>query len=155
MLLDFLDFQRAVLARKGDGLTAAQLEQRLGSSTLTVGRLIRHMTLVEDHWFQKVVGGQPENEPWASAPWDDDPDWEMTTADGMIFDDLRADFEAACARSAATLSEHYDLDLVAVGSHPDRRESLRWILVHMVEEYARHCGHADLIAESVDGRTGD
>ena len=155
MLLEYLEFQRSVLLRKGDGLSPEQLATRLGPSTLTIGRLIRHMTFVEDHWFQKALVGQPPREPWASAPWDDDPDWEMTTAAGMGFTTLADDLVAACDRSRATLADHHDLDLVAVGAHPDRPVTLRWILIHMIEEYARHCGHADLLREAVDGRTGD
>ncbi len=155
MLVDFLEFQRTVLLRKGEGLAPHQLSARLGPSMLTVGRLIRHMTFVEDHWFQHALVGQPPPEPWASAPWDDDPDWEMTTADGMTFPVLAGDFIAACDRSRATLAEHHDLDLVALGAHVDRPVTLRWILIHMIEEYARHCGHADLLREAIDGRTGD
>jgi len=155
MLLAFLEFRRAVLLRKGEGLSPEQLRMRLGPSTLTVGRLIRHMTFVEDHWFQKALTGRPPHEPWASAPWDDDPDWEMTTADGMAFATLADDFVAACDRSRTTLTGHHDLDVVALGAHPGRPVTLRWILVHMIEEYARHCGHADLLREAVDGRTGD
>jgi len=154
MLLEFLDFQRAVLLRKGHGLTHAQLAVRLGPSTLTIGRLIRHMTFVEDHWFQTVLIGR-QREPWASAPWDDDPDWEMTTADGMTFPALAGDFTAACDWSRATIADHHDLDLVALGARVDRPVTLRWLLIHMIEEYARHCGHADLLREAIDGRTGD
>ena len=155
MLLGFLDVQRTVLLRKGDGLTAEQLGQRLGPSTLTLGRLIRHMTFVEDHWFQKALAADAPPEPWASAPWDDDPDWEMTTADGMTFRALADDFIAACDRSNQTLAGHDDLDHVASGTHPGMPVTLRWILIHMIEEYARHCGHADLLREAIDGQTGD
>jgi uncharacterized damage-inducible protein DinB len=155
MLLAFLEFQRTVLLRKGEGLTAGELGVRLGPSTLTLGRLLRHMTFVEDHWFQTVLVGAPGPEPWVSAPWDDDPDWEMTTADGRTFAALADDFSAACDRSRVTLATHHDLDLVAPGAPPGRPVTLRWILIHMIDEYARHCGHADLLREAVDGRTGD
>ena len=156
MLLAFLEFQRAVLLRKGEGLSPEQLAMRLGPSTLTIGRLIRHMTFVEDHWFQKALIGQRPPEPWASAPWDDDPDWEMTTADGMAFTTAGRRLRPPPATDlAATLAEHHDLDLVALGARPDRPVTLRWILIHMIEEYARHCGHADLLREAVDGRVGD
>lgn len=153
-LLGFLDFYRSVLLRKGDGFDATQLATPLAPTTLTVGRLIRHMTFVEDFWFGECVAGTAL-EPWASAPWDEDPDWEITTADGLDFSRLRSDFEAACARSRAVVAEIESLDHVGPGMTPDRPCSLRWVLVHMIEEYARHCGHADLIAENLDGRTGD
>jgi uncharacterized damage-inducible protein DinB len=154
-MIEFLDWYRAVLIRKGDGLTPEQLTATLGPSTLTIGRLIRHMTLVEDSWFDNRFAGQPEREPWASAPWDDDRDWEMTTADGLSFDELRIDFDAACARSREIVGTADDLSAIAVTPSRHGYESLRWILVHMIEEYARHCGHADLIREMIDGRVGD
>jgi hypothetical protein len=153
-LSSFLDFFRTVLIRKGQGMDAIQLATPLAPSTLTVGGLIRHMTFVEDHWFSECVAGTPL-EPWASAPWEQDPDWEITTADGSTFDELRTGFDAACARSRAVVESLASLDHVGVGMPPDRLKSLRWVLVHMIEEYARHCGHADLIAESIDGRVGD
>lgn len=154
-LAEFIDFQRVVLLRKGDGLTSEQLAAQLWPSPLTIGRLIRHMTLVEDHWFDNVFAGNPEREPWASAPWEDDPDWEMTTADGVDFSTLRSDFGAACDRSRTIVDAAVDLDTIASTPSHDRLVSLRWILVHMIEEYARHCGHADLLREAIDGRVGD
>jgi hypothetical protein len=154
-LTDFLDFYRQVLLRKGQGLTPAQLAVNMAPSDLTIGGLIRHMTLVEDSWFSERLVGQPELEPWASAPWDEDRDWEMTTAAGMTFDDLRLDFEAACDRSRAIMADIDSLDTAAPSLDERPVRSARWILVHMIEEYARHCGHADLIAQSIDGRTRD
>jgi uncharacterized damage-inducible protein DinB len=154
-LIEFLDWYRTVLLRKGDGLTPHQLSTRLGPSSLTIGRLIRHMTFVEDFWFDFRFAGNPEREPWASAPWDADHDWEMTTADGLTFTELRVEYDAACARSRVVVDESPDLDPIAAAPQPDRQVSLRWILVHMIEEYARHCGHADFLREAIDGRTGD
>jgi len=79
----------------------------------------------------------------------------MTTATGMSFVDLRADFEAACSRSRSHVEAAPSLDALAIGGDPGDPVSLRWILIHMIEEYARHCGHADLIRESIDGQVGD
>ena len=154
-LANFLDFFRSVLIRKGDGMTREQLAAPAAASTLTIGRLIRHMTLVDSHWFEQAFAGRREPEPWASADWDADRDWEMSTADGMSFGDLRMDFERACDLSRSIVRGAESLnDLATVEDH-GRQVSLRWIMVHMIEEYARHCGHADLIAEAVDGRLGD
>ena len=74
MLTEFLDFYRTVLLRKASGLTPLQLAATVAASTLTIGRLIRHMTLVEDHWFDGTFAGLPEREPWSSADWDADRD---------------------------------------------------------------------------------
>jgi len=155
MLIEFLDFYRAVLLRKASGLTIEQLNATTAASSLTLAKLVRHMTLVEDDWFDYTFAGQPAREPWASADWDADRDWEMTTAVGMSFGDLRIHFEQACERSRAHVSATASLDEPATGGNQSDPVSLRWILVHMIEEYARHCGHADLIRESIDNRTGD
>ncbi len=155
MLTAFLDFYRTVLLRKASGLTPEQLAMTTAASTLTIGGLVRHMTLVEDHWFDATFAGLPAREPWASADWDADRDWEMTTAIGMAFDDLRADFDEACDRSRAHVAATPSLDALAAGGDAGNRVSMRWILIHMIEEYARHCGHADLLRESIDGRVGD
>ncbi len=154
-LTEFLDWYRNALIRKADGLDPTQLTVRLGPSTLTIGRLVRHMTMVEDYWFQSVFAGEEDSEPWKSAPWDDDPDWEMTSADGMTFDDLRHDFDRSCEHSRHVVASAKSLELIAARESADRTVSLRWILVHMIEEYARHAGHADLIRESIDGVTGE
>lgn len=155
MLTEFLDFYRVVLLRKASGLTIEQLNTTTAASSLTLGKLIRHMTLVEDHWFDFTFAGLPGREPWASADWEADRDWEMTTARGMSFADLRVDFEEACKRSRSHVGAAISLDALAAGGDASDRVSLRWILIHMIEEYARHCGHADFLRESIDGRTGD
>lgn len=155
MLSAFLDFYRLVLLRKASGLTPEQLTTTVAASTLTIGRLLRHLTLVEDDWFDATFAGLAAREPWASADWATDRDWEMTTADGMTFEQLRADFEAACERSRSHVAGAPSLDALAAGGDVGNRASLRWIMIHMIEEYARHCGHADLIRESIDGQVGD
>ena len=150
-----LDYYRTVLLRKASGLTQAQLAQSLPPSTLTIGGLLKHMALVEDHWFELTWLGNPEREPWASVDWTATPDWDFQSAADDTPEQLAALFEAAVARSRAAIAGVTDLDALARG--PNRRGpiNLRWILVHMVEEYARHCGHADLIRESIDGATDD
>jgi uncharacterized damage-inducible protein DinB len=156
LLNQFLDFQRAVLYRKAEGLSAAQLAARLGPSDLTLGGLLKHGALVEDGWFQERLLGLPSREPWAGVDWDADPDWEFRTAQDDAPDDLLRMYREACDRSRAAVAEVGDLD--AMAKQPNRSGelfSLRWILIHMIEETARHAGHADLIRESIDGATGD
>ena len=151
----FLDYQRATLLDKTEGLTAAQLGQRLPSSELTLGGLLKHLALVEDDWIQVDFLGRPPVEPWASAPWDDDRDWEFHSAADDEPRALRELYQAACARSRAAVAGH-DLDELSAGQHRRTGEqwSLRWILTHLIEETARHNGHADLLREAIDGTVG-
>ena len=155
-LVSMLDFYRAVLVRKAWGLSDEQLATPLPPSDLTVGGLILHMALVEDHWFDHRFCGNAELEPWASAPWADDPDWELHTAHLWSHPELVAQYEQSVARSRSATASADALDRTAALEKPDGTTwNLRWILVHMIEEYARHCGHADFIRESIDGATGD
>ena len=149
-LLGFLDFQRATLAWKCSGLDAAGLRSRVGVSTMTLGGLLAHLARVEDSWFSEDFAGRPtveDGDAWSAAA-DRDPQ------------ELRERWEASVARSRAVVAEALagpdGLDAVARDPKPaDRLVSLRWILVHMIEEYARHNGHADLLREAVDGETGE
>jgi uncharacterized damage-inducible protein DinB len=156
LLTQFLDHHRSVLVRKAEGLDAAQLATRLGPSELTIGGLIKHMALVEHAWFHERLLGRDTLEPWASVDWKADPDWEFHTA---IHDDpaeLLALYHDACERSRAAVTEVGDLDAMTVkANRRGERFNLRWLLLHMIEETARHNGHADLLRESIDGTTGD
>ena len=153
----WLDFHRATLRDKCSGLTQEQLAQSLPPSTLTLGGLMKHMALVEDNWFSVVLLGHQDATPWQGLDWDSDPDWEFRTAADDSPEELRRLFDEAVAASDAILDEIGD-DLDRLAEKTSHREGtafdLRWILVHMIEEYARHNGHADLIREAVDGRTG-
>jgi uncharacterized damage-inducible protein DinB len=158
ILLGWLDFHRDTLRWKTEGLTQAQLARTLGPGTLTLGGLLKHMALVEDSWFTRTWAGTPMPEPWASVDWASDPDWEIHSAADDAPEQLHAQLAASVARSRALVDRSSDFD--AVVPNPRRRDprpefSLRWIVSHMVEEYARHNGHADLIRESVDGLVGD
>lgn len=154
-LLQFLDFQRATLLMKADGLSQDQLNQPLPSSSLTLAGLLKHLALVEDNWIQVRFSGLPEREPWASAPWHEDPDWEFHTAAGDDPEELRALYRAACERTSRTTADA-DLDDLSAGtSREGHRWSLRWILTHLIEETSRHNGHADLLREAIDGSVGE
>jgi uncharacterized damage-inducible protein DinB len=159
MLTQFLDYHRATLAGKAAGLTREQLATRVGASSLTLAGLVKHAALNEDHWFGVVLLGRPPAEPWASVDWDADPDWEFRTALDDDPAELLAVYDETCARSRANVAEAAaagGLDVLST-AHPrsGSRFSLRWILLHMIEEAARHNGHADLLREAADGTTGE
>lgn len=154
MLLSYLDFYRVVLLRKCAELGPVQLRFSTADSTLTLGRLLRHMAFVEDFWFGEVLHGREPVAEWASADWDAQPDWEMDTAHDYSPVELGHQFDESIARSRDAVAE-VALDDVAARTGRHGPTNLRWILVHMIEEYARHCGHADLIREAIDGRVGD
>ncbi|WP_273651356.1 DinB family protein [Cellulomonas fimi] len=154
----FLDFHRQTLLLKTEGLDAAQLARTLAPSAMTLGGLLKHLALVEDSWFGEVLAGRTASEPWASVDWDADRDWEWSSAAADTPGELRTLLQEAIARSDAIVDElGPDPDRHAVRAHRRTGEpiSLRWILVHMIEEYARHNGHADLLRESIDGVTGE
>lgn len=159
-LLGFLDYQRATLAWKCRGLDRAGLQATVGTSTITLGGLLKHMALVEDDWFTRDLLDRPWPDPWPQVGWEDDPDWEWNSAADDPPERLWALWERAVERSRAAVvgaMAEGGLDVLAKRPWPDEAQppSLRWILVHMIEEYARHNGHADLIRESVDGLTGE
>lgn len=157
MLEGFLDYHRATLKMKVAGLTQAQMAQTTAASSLTLAALVKHMALVEDSWFTERFAGQPMPAPFDDVDWDADRDWEMTTA---VDDDpawLVQRYDEACERSRA-VSAAASLDQEAAAGRrgqDDAPFTLRWILFHMIEETARHNGHADLLRESIDGRTGE
>jgi uncharacterized damage-inducible protein DinB len=157
-LLALLDFHRATLLRKADGLDAAQLSRPLPPSTLTIGGLLKHLALVEHSWLAYRLLGQDEAEPWASVDWDADPDWEFHTAAQDDPDDLRrllVDTQAESRRNIEEALASGGLDHRSVRTNHGEHFDLRFLLLHLIEEYARHNGHADLIRESIDGVTGE
>jgi len=160
-LSGFLSYQRATLEWKCRGLTDEQLRVSLPPSPMTLGGMLKHLAYVEDYWFTEVVAGEPAPEPWASADFEADRDWDWSSAASDSGDDLRALWADRVSRSdaivAAQLRDGDDAGLSEAHSAWDGqgRVSLRWVLAHMIEEYARHNGHADLIRESIDGETGE
>ena len=158
-LLGFLDFQRATLAWKCEGLDQAGLRATTAASSITLGGLLKHLALVEDHWFSRSLHGRPAGPPWNAVDWDSDSDWEWHSAAEDPPEQLWQMWRDAVARSRAAVDEALargGLDQLAQRAFSDgRAPSLRWILCHMLEEYSRHNGHADLIRESIDGATGE
>lgn len=157
MLVAFLDYQRAVMIDKASGLTQEQWGQRFEPSTMTLGGMIYHLTVVEESWFADYFAGDGLGEPWASVDWEADRDWEWNVAPTMDPDVVRDAYRQAIKRSNEIVAAAASLDQLSAKNHSKSDEpwSLRWILVHMIEETARHAGHADLIRESIDGEVGD
>jgi uncharacterized damage-inducible protein DinB len=158
-LTGFLDYQRATLAWKCAGLDSGGLSTQAAASSMTLGGILKHMALVEDGWFSRCLLGREYHSPWDTVDWEADRDWEWHTAARDSPQELREIWQEAVHRSRSLLDDALTrggLDQLAQRTWPDgRAPSLRWILCHMIEEYARHNGHADLIRESIDGQTGE
>ena len=147
-----LDYQRYVLLRKVDGITEQQARMTTASSDLTLLGLVRHLAGVEQYWLGHVFLGLTSE----SLPWDDpnDHDADFHPREGDTLADALALLRAEMVR-ARQLAAAAPFDALSVGQRENQHVTLRWILVHLVEEYARHCGHADLLREAIDGATGD
>ncbi len=158
-LLGFLEYQRATLAWKCGGLDPAGLRAMTAASTITLGGLLKHLAYVEDSWFSESLHGRDRQHPWDTVDWKADPDWEWHSAAEDSPEQLFTIWQDAVARARSSVAEALadsGLERLARRTWPDgRAPSLRWILCHMIEEYARHNGHADLLRESVDGLTGE
>ena len=152
----FLDAYRTLAVRKCAGLEQRELAIAIPPSTLTLGGILKHLAACEDDWFHSDLAGHDFPEPWASVPEELVENWEWTSSHLDSPEELLELFEAACARSRAACAAVDSLDAMSTKTDQHGRPwSLRWIYVHMIEEYARHVGHADLIRESIDGSTGD
>lgn len=158
-VLGSLDRQRATFAWKCGGLDAAGMRATVGASSMTLGGLVKHLALVEADYFAHRLHGRSPGPPWASVDWDADPNWEWRTGADDDPEELMALWRSCVARSRELTAEALadgGLDRPAAFTWPDgRTPSMRRLLADLVEEYARHVGHADLIRESVDGLTGE
>jgi uncharacterized damage-inducible protein DinB len=156
-LLGALDRNRRTFAWKVFGLSADEMDRTLGPSTMTLAGLAKHVALVEDYYFALGLGEQMP-QPWRDVDFDADPDWEWHSAGDDSPAELESLWRAAVDRSraatAAFLSEG-SADAEVRWSEWSQKPNLRRMLVDMVEEYARHTGHADLIRESIDGLVGE
>jgi uncharacterized damage-inducible protein DinB len=151
-LIEFLRCQRLTLQLKCEGLNAEQLARRaVEPSTMSLLGLLRHMAEVERGWFRRRFAGQDVPKRYQS---DAEPDGDF---DGAVADQALVDEAWAAWREEVTFTEQFvhDTDLGFVGHDSAGTPiSLRELLVHMIEEYARHNGHADLLRERIDGRVG-
>ena len=158
-LRGFLNYQRATLKWKCEGLTKDQLNVDVAKSSITLGGLLKHMTYVENEWFWRWKGDNDRLEPWLSADFAKEPDWEFTSASDESVATLMSNWQASIDLSESILDRSLQsggLDQLAQRKLPNGESpSLRWIMVHMIEEYARHNGHADFIREAIDGQTGE
>jgi uncharacterized damage-inducible protein DinB len=149
----FLDYQREAVLRKVRGLSEEDARRRLVASATTPGGIVKHLRWVELNWFQRVLAGRPPTD-LPTPPWtDEDPDADFRLEPDESLDQMIAEYEAECARSRQTAAGR---SLDDTGQHSRMgKVSLRWIYVHMIEETARHAGHADILREQIDGTTGD
>ena len=157
----YIDFHRQTLAWKIRGLGIDQLRATIPSSAMTLGGMLAHLSFVEDFWISLCVGSEMP-EPWASTDWDADQDADWHLAGASDAEALWKLWEDSVERSRGIvdgLVAAHGPDAAMAGLHEDRgsgeQVTLRWILVHLVEEYARHVGHADLLREAIDGLTGE
>jgi len=158
-LLGSLERQRRILAWKCGGLDPAGLKATVGVSSISLGGLLKHMALVEDDHFARLLLAQKPGPPWDAVDWDADPDWEWHSAAADAPEQLYALWRDAVARSRQAVSEALadgGMGQLARWASPrGESPSLRRIMIDIIEEYARHVGHADLIRESIDGLTGE
>lgn len=147
VLAAFLDLHRDVVVRKVRGVPDERARRRLVPSLTTLAGLLAHLTIVERNWFVGLLCQRSEA---IAGPADEAPSW--TVDPDATVDELVARYQRACAESRENAAG-FDLDHVV--PHPELgRISLRWIYVHMIEETARHAGHADILRELTDGSVG-
>jgi uncharacterized damage-inducible protein DinB len=152
---NYLRSYRTTLEMKCEGLDAEQLARRsVPPSTLSLLGLVRHLAKVEHSWFRRVLQGQPEL-PRLFLPSDDpDHDFNGAVADPAVVEEAWATWRREVDAADAWLATQTDADMGRTVDHHGEQVPVRDILEHMVEEYARHVGHADLLRECIDGRTG-
>jgi hypothetical protein len=160
-LLGTLERLRGYVAWKCGGLDSAGLGARLAPSTMTLGGLLKHLAVVEDDMFSMKLRGHTPYSAFELVDWDADPDWEWRTAADDSPRQLTELWQVTVERSRRFVAEALEsdpagLDLPSRHVWPDgRSHSLRRLVVDMIEEYARHVGHIDLIRESIDGLVGE
>jgi uncharacterized damage-inducible protein DinB len=156
LLGQYLDYQRATVRLKTDGLSQTQLASTHPPSELTLAELVYHLALVEEDWLEVRFSGLPEREPWAGVDWHADPYWEFRTARNLQPGELQQRYREACERSRHVVTGASSLEQQSVQPLRDGRAfSLRWVFLHLIEETARHAGHADFLREATDGAIGE
>ncbi|MDG3010602.1 DinB family protein [Rhodococcus sp. D2-41] len=148
----WLDFYRATLMLKCDGLDGEQLRaDSARPSELTLQGLVQHLAEVERNWFRRVLTGEDIAPIYPRRPQADGHDGGFELLDAVSFAAARAAWETEVAVARDNCSGR---DLAGTSAFRGTQVSLRWIYIHMIGEYARHCGHADLLRERIDGTTG-
>jgi Protein of unknown function (DUF664) len=156
VLTQYLEHYRMTFEMKCDGLDAEQLARRsVPPSTMSLLGLVRHLAAVEFHWFRRYIEGQTDLARPFKSPEDRDLDFNGAVGDPEVVTEAWRVWRGEVAHARAVLQQYDDLGtLVGPEDEPEGRPELRDIVVHMIEEYSRHCGHADLLRECIDGRTG-
>jgi len=149
-LLTLLDNNRAVMVWKLDGLTLEEARRPVVASGTSMLGLVKHLAYVERWWFDDFFAGNTVDYPWS----EEDPDADFRTEEGETVADVISLYTEAVVRSNELVAEAH-MDDLSVGSRGGEQFALRWIVAHMIEETARHAGHADIIREMIDGTTGD
>jgi uncharacterized damage-inducible protein DinB len=153
MLREWLEYHRDTLAVKCDGCSDAQLRTRsVEPSNMSLLGLVRHMAEVERNWFRRVMAGEDAPPRYYD---DSNIDGDFDDVDDADVADDFAYWRTVCEDSREIERSFASLDDCGYHRRSDSDVSLRWVLVHMIEEYARHNGHADLIRERIDGVTGE
>lgn len=152
----YLDYQRETILLKAEGLTKAQLAQQIPTSDLTLAGILYHLALVEEGWFEVDFLGHQHREDFEGIDWDADPNYEFRTALEREPDWLRRRYRDACDRARQVAAGAGSLDDVSVSTRVGGKPfTLRWVMLHLIEETARHAGHADLLREAIDGVVGE
>ena len=149
MLSGFLDWYRSVVEHKVEGLALHDATRVMTPTGLSPLGVVAHLAATEVGWFDETFAGHP-----VDPVWDDHGSFRIR--DGDTVESVLAEYRDACGRSRGVVAAAPSLDDLSVRTDEVWGEvSLRWILVHMIEETARHAGHLDIMRESIDGRTGD
>jgi len=152
MLEAWLDFHRMTLERKCHGLSPTQLRRRaVPPSALSLLGLVRHMADVERNWFRRALAHEEAPPHYRS---DHAPNGAFDHVDTADVEEAFATWRAECTHARTVVASFSDLDALGRDEARPGRPSVRWVLVHMIEEYARHNGHADLLREVIDGVVG-
>lgn len=144
-LLAFLTYLRQAIVRKVEDLAEEDARRPLAPSGWSLAGLVKHLTTTERYWFRHVWAGEPGVE-WHR------PSWEV--AADVTVDELIDDYRESWKESDRLIEAAPNFDAPCAEEHRNHRMSLRWVIVHMIEETARHAGHADITREMIDGSTG-
>ena len=156
LLEQYLDLQRQTILAKIEGLDRDGMAMRLPTSSLCLGGILYHLALVEESWMLSRFSGRELGEPWAGVDFEADPEWEFRTGGELEPEAVRQRYGEACERSRRVVAQATGPDqLSALPRWDGRHFSLRWVLLHLIEETARHIGHADLLREAIDGSVGE
>lgn len=151
MLVAFLDYYRETMIGKLEGLSEQQARWRPAATANSLISMVQHLAYVENWWFRVCFAGEPETYVFP----EDDPDADFRVPDERTISDVFALYREEYARANDVIKAARSLDEFSAIAARGERRSLRWILLHMIEETARHAGHADITRELIDGSVGD